>query len=45
MLSVIEPDLASLRDTLLRRRQPDRVHYFEHGIAPNVQEALRVKTS
>ena len=42
MLSVIEPDLESLRDNLLLRRPPKRVHYFEHGIAPNVQEALRV---
>ena len=36
-----KPDLESLRETLLRRREPRRVHHFEHGIAENVQEALR----
>lgn len=35
------PDLDSLRRTLLRKGEPARVHHFEHGIAPNVQEALR----
>ncbi|MCF7837549.1 MAG: hypothetical protein K9N49_02875, partial [Candidatus Marinimicrobia bacterium] len=33
-------DLAALRANLLRQRQPDRVHLFEHGIDDAMKDAL-----
>lgn len=39
-LPPITLDLAELRATLLRQREPRRVHYFEHGIADNVKQAV-----
>lgn len=43
MIAAPKPDLIDFRDAILRRREPRRVHHFEHGVAIEVQEALRQK--
>ncbi len=43
MLPAPKPDLSTLRRVLMREIEPPRVFHFEHGIAPNVQEALRAR--
>ena len=39
-LDPISLDLDELRQTILRQREPRRVHFFEHGIADNVKDAV-----
>lgn len=38
-LDPVELDLDDLRQTILRQREPRRVHGFEHGIADNVKRS------
>jgi uroporphyrinogen decarboxylase len=39
-LAPLEPDLDGFMKTMRREGTPDRVHYFEHGIAEPVQRAI-----
>lgn len=43
LLAPIDVDITRMRDVLLRRRRPDRVYYFEHGIAGNVKDAIAIR--
>lgn len=48
MVDALQPvtlDLGRLRDVLLRRREPDRVFQFEHGIAANVKDEIAARFS
>ncbi len=40
MIDPIKPDWEGLLANLHRQRTPDRVYYFEHGVAENIQSAL-----